>query len=648
MNPEEKLRYQSRIWLFYALVVVLVMILLSGLAYRQILQNDVYFERGKIQNHRRILTPGPRGNIYDREGRLIVSNKSKFSAVVFLADASVRRSFRQEYYGMKNEFQERGEKFDSNRLQIEARGNVIQSYLDDVNRMLGRETSINASRVSQHFNMNPLLPYPLIDDLNREELAVLLELLPIEHPIQIYASHTRHYPYENSAAHLLGYVRSSLLEPEKDLKGGDLRTFSTKGTFGDNGIEKEYDHLLQGKTGMEIWVVDPAGFQVERVQKQPPVTGKDLHLSIDMDLQRIVEQQFEVYDSKGAFVAIDIETMEVLAMVSKPDYDLNDTAPFLSFTTAKDIGERGAWQNKAMQGLFAPGSPFKLLTAVAGLKAGVIDDDTVINCPGFLRVGRRNFPCHNRAGHGDMDLEHALSSSCNVFFYTVALQIGIDNLSSEAIFLGMDQPTKIDLPFETNGMLVPTKQWKQERKGQSWYQGDTANTAIGQGFLLFSPLQMAVMAASIGTNQVLSYPSVLKRTSEDLDKLPIPRSLGLPEEDHQLILDGMKLAATSGSARFLQELKGEKLPLGGKTGTAQVRVKGGTLEMAWIVALAPIDDPKVAIAIVVEGEEVGASHGGGSVAAPMAKPFFQEYFNKHPELLPAVEEQAAPTTASNL
>lgn len=645
MKAEEKIRYQSRIWLFYALILTIVAILIGGLANQQILKNDKYNERGKIQNHRRILTPGPRGNIYDREGRVIVSNKSKFSAVVFLSDESVRKSFRQEYIGMVREYRDRNEKFNDNQLQIEARAQVIQSYLNDVNQMLGRETAVDAKSLSRHFYINPLLPYPIIDDLNREELAILLESLPIESPVQIYASHTRHYPYESSAAHTLGYIRSSLLEPEKELKGGDLKTFASKGTFGVTGIEKQYDHLLQGKTGMEIWVVDPAGFQVERVQKQPPETGKDIQLSLDMDLQQIIEAEFDRYEQKGAFVALDIDSMEILTIVSKPDFNLNDTAPYISNKTAEKINEEGAWQNKAVQGLFPPGSPFKLLTSVAGLKAGLIDEDTVIDCQGYLKVGRRNFPCHNRSGHGEMNLQKAIRSSCNVFFYTIALEMGIDNLSAEAIFLGMDQPTKIDLPYETRGMLVPTKKWKQERREQSWYEGDTANTAIGQGFLLFSPLQMALMTASIGTNQVLTQPRVRKRSQEDLIRMPVPKPLGLPENLHQLILDGMKLAVDEGTARFVRD-PNSNLPIGGKTGTAQI--KGGTEDLAWLVALAPIDNPKVAIAVVVEQLDDVDSNHGGTVAAPMAKPFFQEYFRKHPELLPAVVEDPITTTASTL
>lgn len=635
MNAEEKIRYQSRIWLFYGMIFLIVVVLLVGLANQQILKNDKYNERGKIQNHRRILTPGPRGNIYDREGRLIVSNKSKFSAVVFLSDASVRKSFRQEYYGMVREYRDRDEKFNSDKLQIEARGRVIQSYLNDLNSILGRETAVDANQISRHFNINPLLPYPIIDDLSREELAILLESLPIESPVQIYASHTRHYPYESAASHTLGYVRSSILEPEKELKGGDLRTFSSKGTFGVTGMEKKYDYLLQGKTGMEIWVVDPAGFQVERIQKQAPETGKNLHLALDMDLQKIVEQQFDAYGDRGAFVAIDIERMEILAIVSKPDYNLNDTSPYISQKTAKKIADEGAWLNKAYQGFFPPGSPFKLLTSVAGFKAGLIDENRIIECTGRVKVGRRSFKCHNPYGHGLLNIQEAIRSSCNVYFYTIALEMGIDALSAEAIFLGMDQPTRVDIPYENNRMLVPTKTWKKERIGTAWTMGDTANTAIGQGFLLFSPLQMAMMTASIGTNKVLTHPSVKQRTLQERARMPEAKPLGLPTKYHKMILEGMKLAVDEGTAKMVQE-HGNELPIGGKTGTAEIN--NNKEELAWFVGLAPIDDPKVVVAVVVESLGEGEANHGGVVAAPMAKPFFIEYFRKHPELLPLAIE----------
>ncbi len=634
MNSEEKIRYQSRIWPFYGFLLLMLLTLVCGLGYKQLIQTDKYNERGKIQNHRRILTPGPRGLISDRKGKLLVSNKSTFSAVIFLSDSSVRRSFRERYYSIVKDYRAKEEKFNSRATEVRARGEVIQSYLDDLNRMLGRESQVDAKAISRHFRIHPLLPYPIISNLNREEFAILVESLPIESPVQIYAASTRHYPYESAAAHTLGRVTSSVLSAEDDLKGSDLRTFATKGSFGTSGVEKYYDNILRGKTGMEIWVVDPAGFQVERIQNQYPDKGQDIQLSIDIDLQRIAEAGFDQYDDAGGLVLLDIDSMEVLAMVSKPDYNLNDTAPFLSNKVAKDIQDRSAWQNRAIQGLYSPASPFKLITATAGLKSGVIDENTRILCEGSIRVGGRRMHCHNHNGHGELNLVEAISASCNVFFYTVAMEMGIDALSSEAIFLGMNEQTGIDLPHEASNMLVPTREWKKQRRGQNWFIGDTANTAIGQGFLLFTPLQMAIATASIGKNQVLGQPSILKRSPENLKNDPPRKSLGLLPAQHQLIIDGLAMAAREGTAR---NAKLDNVNIGGKTGTGQIHTPEGQKELAWYVALAPIENPKIALAVAVEPYQVG-SHGGGVFAAPMAKPVLEAYFLKHPELTNAVVE----------
>ena len=629
MNPEEKLRYKSRLWIFYGIIFTMLGSLLVGLAYRQIWLSESYEEKKWKQNYLRILTPGPRGNIYDREGRLLVSNTPQFSAVIFLADKSVRSAAYKEYNDLLDEHQASGDEYDAGNLRDLGRAKVVQEYLDDINLMLGRDEKVNARELSRHAYISPLLPYHIIKDLTREEFAILIESLPVESPIQIYASTTRHYPYESAAAHTLGYAVSNLLTPTEDLEGNELKTFASKGIFGRSGVEKYYDDILQGKMGSEIWIRDPKGYKVELVQREAPQQGQDLQLSLDIDLQLVAEQGFDAYEDIGAMVVLDIETMEILAMASKPDYNLNDTSPFLSFATAKEIEAKGAWQNKAVQGLYPPGSPFKLITAVAGLKAGIIDPNETVLCTGSMQIGNARFVCHNRAGHGETDLANAIRASCNVYFYTMGLRMGIDRLSSEAIFLGMDNSTGIDLPHETQRMLVPTKEWKKEQVKESWYPGNTAHVSIGQGYLRFTPLQMAMTVASVATNKVVTQPTILKRTESDLENMPARKSLGLPIDLHRAILKGMSMAVNDGTAKLA---KVEGIEIGGKTGTAEVAVPGGKIELAWFVAVAPVEDPKIALCVLVEGQELNADFHGGSFAAPLAQPVLQALLQKRPEL----------------
>jgi len=341
MNPEDKQNYQGRLWIFYGILALLLLVLYSGLFYRQLIENEFHAEHEKTQNRRRILTPGPRGNILDREGRVLVANQPKFSAVVFLSEDQVQTAFSNHYKGTVRDYREQGKPIENyTKLLVLSRAMVLESYLKTVNELLGRYEEVDANGVSRHLNLNPLLPYPLVDNLTPGEFAILLESLPVESPIQLYVSTMRHYPYENAAAHAIGYVGRNALEIESDMPGADLKTFATKGSYGRNGIEKRFDSELQGKTGTEIWVVDPSGYQVESVQRLFPKKGKDIELSIDIDLQLAGEQGYDLYGDKGALVAIDLNRMEILAMLSRPDYNLNDTTPFISNDVFKEINER--------------------------------------------------------------------------------------------------------------------------------------------------------------------------------------------------------------------------------------------------------------------------------------------------------------------
>ena len=220
MNTENTKKYQSRLWIFYAILGLLLVILYSGLFFRQLIESESHAAKEKIQNQRRILTPGPRGNLLDREGRVLVANKSKFSAVVFLSENQVQKSFSDSYRRMVRDYRERGEKIKSySELRIISRANVLQSYLKGVNELIGRHEEVDATAITRHLNVNPLLPYPLIDNLAPEEFAILLESLPVESPVQVYVSNMRHYPYENAATHALGYVGYSPLEVQSDMPG---------------------------------------------------------------------------------------------------------------------------------------------------------------------------------------------------------------------------------------------------------------------------------------------------------------------------------------------------------------------------------------------------------------------------------------------
>jgi penicillin-binding protein 2 len=612
--------HQVRLGLFYLVIGICVCALVAGLFYRQLILKEAYDEATQRQNYRRILMPGPRGDIFDRNGQLLVGNRPLFSAVVYLNE--LRPEFRRAFYRLLNERRAQGIQPDRHQLAIEARRAVVQEYQHRINRILGRRDSVDSTRLERHFSQSLLLPFPLLRDLTLEDYARLIEQVSIDSPIQVIADTARYYPHGAAAAHTLGFVSDSRELPGDGLAGDSLLTFRFEGKVGRSGLEAYFNDHLQGQTGGEIWSVDPGGFTHQRVVHEQPQRGNDLHVTLDIEMQRVAEAALGT--KAGAVVAIHIATGEVLALASKPGYDLNDFSPFLSTATDRRIREQGAWLNRAIQGLYPPGSTFKLITAIAGLRSGHITDTTAVYCGGFHMVGSRIFRCHNRAGHGTEDLVAAIRDSCNVLFYERGIAMGVRTIAAEARRFMLDQPSGIELPGETRSMLVPDPDWKRRRLyGESWFEGDTANLSIGQGFLLVTPLQMAAFTAALARGTTSVNPTLLKATVGNPPpraERPAPQPIGLPEAQRALIIEGMRAAGLTGTAR---QASTPQIAAAGKTGTAQVRKDGRPTTLAWFVGFAPADRPTVAVAVMVEGvPEEETSYAGGSTAAPIARQVF--------------------------
>ncbi|MFA5257080.1 MAG: penicillin-binding transpeptidase domain-containing protein, partial [Opitutales bacterium] len=567
---------------------------------------------------------GPRGDIYDREGRLLVGNRPLFSAVVYLNE--LRHEFRKEYFRLVREYRDKGdESMDREHVAIAARQNVVQRYMDIINGIIGTDVKIESSGIERHFSRELLLPLKLLDDLTPQQYARLIEQLPVDSPVQIVSESARYYPYGSLAAHTLGFVVSTEESNDDDVIGSDdLRTFRFKGKVGRTGLELAFDDVLQGTFGGEIWVVDPSGFQHRRTEYKAPVKGHNIFTSIDLDLQAAAEKAMG--DKTGAVVAMDVSTGEVLVMASEPGFDLNDLSPFIPSKVYNDIRDRGAWLNRAIQGLYPPGSTFKLITTTAAYMHGKLDDSTIVHCPGFLKVGNRNFPCDVRTGHGDQDIRHAISNSCNVFFFSLGISVGVDDLSATARMFGLDKPTGIELPNETHRTVVPDPEYKKRRFYDNWYPGDTANMAIGQGYLLVTPLQMCAFTTSLTRHRTRSTPTLLKVDTEhphDMDGDILP----LNEDQYKGIMDGMRMCVTEGTGILVQ--RNVQMPVSGKTGTAQIHINGRESTIAWFVCFAPTDDPQIAIAVMIEGTDPGDNLFGGSTAAPIAREIMRVWEAKH-------------------
>ena len=621
MNIVEIFRnYNTRLRVLAFLLLVVLTVLCSGLAYRQVFLASEYSEKGERQTLRRIIIPGPRGNIYDRDGRLLVGNRARYSAVVFLNQ--LRPEFREEWKVLTQHYDSQPEELVPSRgdIQIEARRNVVRRYINEVGEAIGRKLEINSHDIERHFGQQLLLPFPLITDMEPEEYALLLEQVPVHSAIQIYTSNARYYPYGSLAAHTIGYVGNTEEMDTENLPGDDLMTFQARGYEGKTGIEREFNAKLQGESGLEIWVVDPSGFQFHPKLQKSPVQGNDLTLTIDSELQDIAEMGLG--NQKGAVVALDAKRGDLLVMASKPDYDLNNLSPFISNIVANDIEERGAWLNRPLQGVYAPGSTFKIVTAMAGLRAGILDETSQTFCGGSFNIGRTKLRCHNHFGHGEVDLHESIRMSCNVFFYQFSQEIGVDLISNEAKRFHLHEPTEIELPFEAKNMLVPTRAWKEKKIGEPWYPGNTAHLSIGQGYLGVTPLQMACFTAAFARKETQFTPTIIFDPYRQT--IPSRRDIGLLDTDYQKVLNGMESVAIDGTAKLIH-VAGVRIAA--KTGTAQVQTPQGMTQLAWAICFAPIEDPEIAIAVVIEGGQ-GDSLGGGSTSVPIAQPILQRFFEK--------------------
>ncbi|WP_269540845.1 peptidoglycan D,D-transpeptidase FtsI family protein [Cerasicoccus fimbriatus] len=615
---------------FYVVAALLFAVLASGLAWRQLLMHQEYREREQRQSQRRIIQPGPRGNIYDYSGKLLVGNRPRFSAVVYLEE--LRSEIQEEYINIKRELQAQHEAenpeekfaFDWKETSWQARENVIQRYLSEINDILGTDHQIDKRYFRRHFVERQLMPFELVSDLPREDYARLIEQLPLGSKIGIYTDTARDYPNGSAAAHTLGYVRGSWIVPPEGIPGDELRTYTYKGEVGINGLEKQFDDILQGESGGEIYLVDKFQYQFgEPIFQQNAKQGGHVHTSLDIDLQLAAERALG--DRTGAVAAIMVETGEILVLASSPGYDLNDFSPRLTQETVNEINEKGAWVNRAAKGLYPPGSTFKLLTTIAGMRSGAINPDEQVQGGSHFRVGNRLFPEHSGGPYYDTDVRKAIEKSSNVYYYDMGIRTGIENIANEARRFGMDEPLDIELPFQQTRMIVPDMEWSREVRGFGWRAGDTANVAIGQGDLLMTPLHVASFMASFARRETRTDLTLLRRdTGEIIDHGGEP--IGLTDYQYQAILEGMeRVVGPQGTGRYAMI---DGVRIAGKTGTAQVKRPSGKLTLAWFAGFAPVDKPQIAIAVIVEGLTPGDRYAGGATAAPVARAVFKEFFQE--------------------
>lgn len=586
-------------------------LLLTGLAgrmyYLQVVEADRY--KTLAEDNRinlRLLAP-PRGRILDRFGLPLASNRQNFRVVLV-----------REHAGDVEK-------------ALKALSQIIELDEHDTKRVL-REASRKPSFV----------PVTVRENLTWDEVSRVEVNGPELPGVTIEMGQIRDYPFADSMAHVLGYVAAVA---ERDLTGDPLLELPGF-RIGKNGIEQKYDLPLRGNAGTSQIEVNAYGRVIRELSREEGKPGDELVLTVDGGLQTFVHQRLQGEQSASA-VVMDIENGDVLALASVPSYDPNAFNTGLTVKQWNDLinDQLHPLTNKAIAGLYAPGSTFKMVVALAALKAGVRPDYKVF-CPGHMTLGRSRFHCWKKHGHGWVDMHEGIQHSCDVYFYDISRKVGIDNIAAMANKFGLGERVGIDLVGEKGG-VIPTRDWKLANIGEAWQGGETLVASIGQGFVLTTPLQLCTMTARLASgNQVVPRLTRGKRAEQDVAEggpaAPIFAPLDIPLDHMRIVREGMDLVSNHprGTA-YRARIEEEGMELAGKTGTSQVRritlaerAAGVTKneQLPWrrrdhalFVCYAPLHKPRYCCAVVVE-------HGGGgsAVAAPIARDILLETQRRDP------------------
>lgn len=613
MVPQDadELKIQAKKGL-YALgcIVVAFIVVMARLYYLQIEEGERYNKLADSNRVRYLEIIAPRGNILDRKGREMVTNRPSFN-VIWLRE--------------------------SNRLDDE--------WLKTLTRVLGEDTSVLLEKIRKMVGQPGHLPVRLAEDISWDKVAQIEVNRMYLPQVSIEVVPLRVYHYGDMASHLIGYLgeinREELDSMDRTrYRGGDL--------IGKAGLERLREGDLSGSKGRDYMEVNALGFEQKSLKGERPVPGNDLQLTLDIDLQKIAEEELSNNKYAGAVVAMEVNTGRLLALASSPPLHLQDFVGGISHANWQAMLDNPLHPlvNKIVQGQYPPASTYKPITALAGLAEGVITPNQTIFCPGYHRFGNRVYRCWKRGGHGSVDLKRAVAESCDVYFYIVGQRLGVDRLAKYARLFGLGNKTGVEMEHEKAG-LVPTTEWKRRERNEKWHEGETLSVAIGQGYNLVTPLQLTVMTSAIANGGTIYKPAIVEKeiypdgtVAQNFHPEVLHRFTG-QGRNLKLIRDGMVEAVNGkrGTGRRAQAAT-EGIIVGGKTGTAQVvrlkqyqHLKEKDIpykyrDHAWFTCYAPASNPDIAVTVLVE-------HGlhGSSAAAPIASKILTRYFNEKMGLL---------------
>ena len=620
MMPDDRRSLLLRLSFMQYIVAVVFAALAVAFWNFQIAQHQHFKEIADSQYLQRLPLPAPRGGLFDRNFKILVENHTTFNiALVREQVKDVDRTLR---------------------VLAEATGADLGEFRETVSRRR-RDPSYR--------------PIVLIDNASMEQVIAAMARKP-ELPGIIYQEvPTRKYTMSHMAAHLFGYVgevrEEQLTRPEYEgVESGTI--------VGQSGVEQVYNRMLMGTEGNKAVIVNSVGREIEEVGKVEPKEGKRLQLTIDTDLQKAAEEGFRHFGEvqtgepfNGAAVVLDPRSGEVLSLVSLPAYDPNKFAVGIDAASWKSLNTDllRPLNNRPLSNRFSPGSTFKIVVAAAALEEGTATPDTRVHCGGGAVFYGRYFQCHKKGGHGSVDMRHAIEQSCNVYFYTLGNQLGIDRIHKWAAHLGLADRTGIDLPNEVQS-IMPSTEWKRRVHKDKWYAGETISVAIGQGYVSTTPMSLATMMMTIANGGTRYTPHILKAIDEGQGwkpaQAPEPKSVVKMKPSTVAALhDGLWMVVNAAGTGGRARLPGRDIS--GKTGTAQVislegakkaRGKMDVRDHGWFVFFAPRDNPELAGVIFTEHSEHGY-YGG-----PIIKHIVDTYFaKKEGQPLPVLVKPAPST-----
>src|SRR5688572_17990344 len=587
---EDRRRISARLVIIQTGVITVFAALAICFWVLQVIQHEDYLRLADSNYQRTLALRAPRGVLFDRNGKVLVENRDSYTISI------IRENTKD---------------------------------LDRTIRMASSVLRIDRAELQQEVNRHrrepSYRPIVIVEDATLDQVAAV-DARQYELPeLQIDEVPTRKYPADGLAAHLFGYVGEADEAQVRDIG------VPPGAIVGKHGVEKVYNALLMGADGEKNVVVNSVGREIRVLDRQPPVEGRRVQLTIDYDLQKAAEDGFRHAGFNGAALIMDPRTGEVLVHASLPAYDPNR---FRETYASLVSDELKPLTNRVLQGRYSPGSTFKIVVAAAAMEEGVATPDTRIHCSGGATFFGRYTRCHLKGGHGSVDMRHALEKSCNVYFYTLGNMLGVDRIYKWAEKLGLVGKTGIDLPNEQDS-IIPSSEWKQKRFGERWYPGDTISVAIGQGFLSVTPASLAMMITTVANGGTRVTPHVIKAVDDGSGWKPVPppavaERVAFRPDTLAALHDGLWMvvnaAGTGGRGRV------EGRDVAGKTGTAQVisnegraraRNSGRDLrDHGWFVFFAPKDNP------VIAGVIFGEHNEHGFLGAPIAKHVIETYFAK--------------------